>query len=769
MEPIDVEVIDGPFAGIPAVLISHLGHDVQVEVTVFGRSTRLDLHVNQVRIAGARLRPEPAADAHASLRERITAEHELLAVTEAFTYFLERVDTPETDPAGEWDAHQALLDRARARAREREASALDRYDRQLAGLPADEARQAVDDDAAFWHPGTTAVRDQHARFSEPREPDAEQRLLAAISGEQPDEPRVSPREQARRRLEQARLAAEERDYEQWRADLPPDRRHAYPARGNPTRYAYARAPRLDVSRPPERSVEWAIRSKTGVGRGPIPREALEAVDGLSLTLHRPADPAPLGWLPNLQWLSVSSSVAVDLVALAAVLRSVGALRDLTIDAPVHDIAPLAQLTQLRNLRLGHTRVTDISPLANLARLSDLSVCDGPLSDLAPLSGLRLSRLFVYRTRVSDLSPLSGMPTLGVLGLVGCPVRDLETVTTLPALHFVNLRRTPVTDLGDLPRRAPGVTFEGVDENTGDEAGHELAAAAPIPGDVPTTPAPDARAADLRAEFHAAGDDYARRRRLEPAMLAGRRLDLVQEIVGSGRTVVGLLLPGGVGDVPFPDNPWNIPPSADLTQALARVWAPVAAYAPRFVTAVHDRTLALALLTDDGAPALGYFTWRHDDDRAGRLVEAPDTLDRFADPARAYYLSLVVGSAPHNADPTAVVPRLAGPVPRPVRDFWAVHHSLGDFDNIGGGLDCNTLEFFNDDSWTVVAQRLDGHPPDRFVHAVGSGNFDTYVLDLDMLDSAGNPTVAHWAYKEWEIGDHRQYWEWLDATGTDLIF
>lgn len=711
---------------------------------------------------------DAAGSSHASLREQIVDQHELLAATEAFTFFLERIDAPETDLAREWDAYLAHRDETRTRARERGRTALERFDRQLASLPIGEAQQAIAADTAFWHPGTAAAQEQRVLLNEP---DVEQRLLAAIFGERLDEPGASHRDRARRRLERARLAAEERDHERWRADLPPDERDAHPARGNPSRYAYAHAPRLDVSCPPERSVEGAIRSKTGIGKGPIPQEALDAVDGLSLTLHRPADLTPLGQLRNLSWLSVHSTVSLDLETLASTLRPARALRDLTIDAPVSDITPLARLTQLRNLKLEHTRVTDIGPVADLTQLADLSVCDGPLSDLTPLSGLRLGRLFVYRTRVSDLSPLAGMPTLMVLGLVGCPVRDLEVVTTLPALHFVNLRRTPITDLGDLPERAPEVTFEGVNEHAGEEAGAEATAVVAAGAGAPAEPVPDALATDLLTEFRTVGDDHARRGRLERAMLAGRRLDLVQEVLGghfqSARsTAVGLLLSGAAGDVPFPDNPWGIPPGAGLTQALRQVWAPVAGFAPRFVRTVHDRTLGLALLIDEnGTHALGYFTWR-----SGGDVDAPDDLDRFADPARDLYLSVVVGSAPHAADPTAVVPRLAGPVPRPIRDFWAIHHGMDTgFDCIGGDLACNTLEFFADDGWSAVAERLDGLPPDRFVHAVGNGNYDTYVLDLDMLDSAGNPTVAHWAFKEWEVGGHTQYWEWLDGTGTDLIF
>ena len=777
MDEIQVEVTDGPFAGLPAVLISHIGDQVRVQVTIFGRQKPLDLHADLVRIAGTQPPEElstadAASSSHESMREQIVVEHERLAAAEAFAFFLERVDAPENDLAREWDAHLSHRDEARTRALARKQTALDQFDRQLASLPVDEALQIIAGDAAFWRPGTIAVRDQRVRFPEP---DPEERLLAAVFGEQLDEPHVSPREQARQRLQRARLAAEERDYERWKADLSPDEQHAYPTRGNPARYAYARAPRHDVGLPPERSIEWAIRSKTGVGDGPIPQETLEALDGLDVTLHRPTDLTPLGWLPNLRWLSVHSNVPVDLVTLASVLRSARTLRDLTIDAPVRDISPLAQVTQLRNLHLEHTHVTDIAPLANLTQLSDLSVCDGPLSDLTPLSGLRLDRLFVYRTRVSDLSPLAGMATLEVLGLVGCPVRDLTVVTTLPALRFVNLWRTPVTDLGDLPERAPWVTYEGVGEDITDEAGTETTAATSARGDARATPISDAMAADLRTEFHAAGDDHVRRGRFERAMLGGRRLDLVQEIIGShpdsgSSSVVGLLLRGGVGDTPFPDNPWGIPPDADLAKALARVWTPVDGFAPRFVTAAHDRTLGLALLIDEnGTPTLCYLTWKRYDGPEG-LVDPPDSLDRFADPERDYHLSLVFGSAPHVADPTTVVPLLAGPVPRPVRDFWAIHYSLDNgWECIGNSLGCNTLEFFGDESWTVVAERLEGLPPDRFVHAVGNANYDTYLLDLDTLDSADNPTVAHWAFKEGQIGDHKQYWEWLDSTGTDLIF
>jgi hypothetical protein len=500
---------------------------------------------------------------------------------------------------------------------------------------------------------------------------------------------------------------------------------------------------------------------------------LTSLDGLRLDLHRPAgDLSLLALLPNLRWLAVHSTVPVDVAALAAALARATHLRDLTIEAPIDGIGPLAQLTQIANLSLDGTRITDLTPLATATHLRDLSIRNGPLEDLTPLAGLRLRRLFVYRTRVRDLSPLAGMPTLQVLGLVGCPVRDLPVVTTLPALHHVNLSGTGITDLGDLPQRVPRVTFEGTGELP----------PAPFDASTPTLtmePLADEPAAALLAEFHAAEGNWSHLNQLKRTMLATRRLDLVQQLVnemedGEGTPLAtGLFMRDGVGDVPFPANPWGITADSGLAAALTRVWAPVADLAPRFVTAVRDHTLALTLLTRaDGSTTLGYFTWRRDDDGSGRLIPQPDSLERFADPALDYHLSLVAGAAPHHADPTAWVPLLAGPVPRAIRDFWAIHHSLHPRYGygIGGTLHENALEFLHGNSWSVAAKRLGGLPPDRFVHSVGRTDYDAYVLDLDVLDGTGNPTVATWAWKEeWEVLQHKPFWDWLDSTGSELVF
>lgn len=529
-------------------------------------------------------------------------------------------------------------------------------------------------------------------------------------------------------------------------------------RGDPTRYKYARAARSDELRPPESVVELHLRSLTGVTEGPIPDFALDALDGFWLHLSGGGDFALLSRVRNLEWLAVASVAGFDMGALVAALRGATRLRSLHIEAPIEDISALGALTGLRRLDLRQTRVTDVRPLAQLGTLSDLSITDGPLADLSPLAGLRLDRLFVYRTNVTDLSPLAGMPALQVLGVAGCPVRDLSVVTTMPALHHVNLRGTPIADLGGLRDLVPQVTFEG----TADSGRKPLPAASG--GDTRPTDA-------VLAEFRATGD-FARKWELMPVLVARREVGAVEPVIrfrtGRDWSVRGMLLEGGEGDVPFPPNPWGVPPDADLDRALAHIWHPIAGLAPRFSALLRRHTVGLVLVADeDGTTALTYLTvvteeqYQSYEPSAWEIGGEPIRLAEVAEPG--VVLQFPMGTAPHAADPHATLPLLAGPVPAPLRAFWAVHHRLG---NIGGDLRGNVLDFVDDD-WETGLQRTGGTPPDRIVRSVGEGDFATYVLDLDILDPAGHPTVARWDWKEWNLGDHRKFWDWLDTVGVTM--
>ncbi|REF00839.1 leucine-rich repeat domain-containing protein [Thermomonospora umbrina] len=539
---------------------------------------------------------------------------------------------------------------------------------------------------------------------------------------------------------------------------------ATPIAGDPSRYRYARAERLDVAHPPDQVVELRLRSITGVHEGPIPQHSLDEIEGFWLHLSRPADFTALAGLRRLRWLAVEAPTDIDVAGLSTALAAATSLRNLHIEAPIADLTSLSALGGLSELWLGHTRVTDLTPLAGLTGLRDLVVEDGPLTDLTPLAGLRLNRLYVYRTQVTDLSPLAGMELLEVLGLNGCPVSDLSVTAELPGLRHVNLRRTGVVDLGDLPARLPSVTFEGLADGEPPLLDED--------GGLPSATDPLARFRET--------EDFTDRWQLLPALIATRDREAIQDVVGfegrPGLTLQGLFLQGGVGDVPFPANPWGVPPDAGLAQALTHLWQPIAALAPRFVATLRVRTLGLALLTDDaGTATLGYLTWGRDADaqapREQRLRQAtrePITLDALVGHGGDVHVRVVFGTAPRLVDPAATVPLLGGPVPAPIREFWAVHHSFGShFGGIVGALRCNTLGYFDGDGWEQVAERLGGHPPDRFVHGVGSDHYESFLLDLDLLDAAGYPTIARWAFKEWTIGDHKPFWDWLDGDGTRL--
>ncbi|GIJ70553.1 hypothetical protein Voc01_054700 [Virgisporangium ochraceum] len=541
----------------------------------------------------------------------------------------------------------------------------------------------------------------------------------------------------------------------------PDRTDTAAVSGDPSRYAYARAALHrddDPAGPPaERRVELALRSLTGVTDGPVPQADLDAIDGLRLRTSGATAFNQLSTLRNLQWLSIETTVPFDLAPLVDAVAGADALGDLSLSGPVDDIAPLARLHGLRILRLENTGVTDVRPLAGLAYLHDVGITDGPLADLSPLAALPLTRLFVYDTRVTDIGPLTGHPSLQVLGLCGCRIDDLSPTATMPSLHYVNLSRSRFVGLDALRTRLPHVTFEARADDAGPTPPEPATAA-------PTTAGPDARdAATLLARYRET-EDFEERCALELPLVASRDPEAVQEVVRdreiTAYTVRGMLFRDGVGNLPFAANPWGVGSGDDWSAALDRVWAPVADHAPRFVAAVRARTVALVLLADpQGSTHLAYLSVLSDADEPG----SGPGLD---DPRPDLYLQIVLGRAPEPTDATAVVPVMAGPVPRPVRDFRAAHAGFG---RLRAEVDRNVDDWFGRGTGFATG-RLDGLPPDRFVVGAGMIDWQGYLFDLDVLDDDGAPTVVSWAFKEsGRISDHTSFWDWVDSDGAEVAF
>jgi Leucine-rich repeat (LRR) protein len=126
------------------------------------------------------------------------------------------------------------------------------------------------------------------------------------------------------------------------------------------------------------------------------------------------------------------------------------LRTLSIDSfTLTDLTPIADLIELQNLRIAHTRVTNFAPLASLKNLRTLELIVTPVSDLGFLSDLpELERLNLYGTRVSSLTPFSQSKALRELTLSGDLICELEPLSSLQLLEklFIYSFRWSLTDL-----------------------------------------------------------------------------------------------------------------------------------------------------------------------------------------------------------------------------------------------------------------------------------------------------------------------------------
>ena len=115
---------------------------------------------------------------------------------------------------------------------------------------------------------------------------------------------------------------------------------------------------------------------------------------------------------------------------------------------VTDLAPLAGLTQLKELNLMGTGAVDLSPLAGLANLEDLKLANPEISDLSPLAGLTNMKILhldngsLTSSKILDLSPLAGMTQLEQLYIPSTPnYTDFSPLSGLTQLRELTMMGT----------------------------------------------------------------------------------------------------------------------------------------------------------------------------------------------------------------------------------------------------------------------------------------------------------------------------------------
>lgn len=172
----------------------------------------------------------------------------------------------------------------------------------------------------------------------------------------------------------------------------------------------------------------------------------------------------LAGFTRLHALELSAHAEVELLGLDALapLAELTELRELDLgDAGWSDVLALANLSALERLDLRSSEVVRLDPLRDLSALRELNLrgCTG-LSDLGPLAGLtRLEHLRLGYTRVRDLRPLAKLEQLTTLELAGTPVSELSPIFQLPSLRKLDLKACEIDHVAPLIAR--GVTVYGL--------------------------------------------------------------------------------------------------------------------------------------------------------------------------------------------------------------------------------------------------------------------------------------------------------------------
>ena len=153
---------------------------------------------------------------------------------------------------------------------------------------------------------------------------------------------------------------------------------------------------------------------------------------------------PLAKLSSLKKVSISNTPVTDLMP----LRNLNQLEELDISGTqVVSLEPLRYSNHLRSLKMKKTPVMSLTVLSGLMALEILNFSSTGIDSLQSLAELTaLKDLRFSETRVSDLQPLSGLTNLEVLYFTHTPVLDLNPLKNLTNLSLVFFDNTGVRSL-----------------------------------------------------------------------------------------------------------------------------------------------------------------------------------------------------------------------------------------------------------------------------------------------------------------------------------
>ncbi len=223
-----------------------------------------------------------------------------------------------------------------------------------------------------------------------------------------------------------------------------------------------------------------------------------------------------------------------------------------------------------------------------------------------------------------------------------------------------------------------------------------------------------------------------------------------------------------------ENPWHIRTDEAVQTAIARVWAPVMRYSPRFVALLSEYTLGLALFTHKatGECYLGYLhlvpfaSYELRKYGIERRVPSATSIAHLLAWLDQGHLCLLLGYPPRDPDYGGLAHLPHFRLPLALRELYAIHSGL---DGAGGYVIeppqrvQRLLGWISEEEKYLLDRfhaRTLGLLPNQFVAFAPDGFGNTQVFDLDCLDERQDPQVADWDHETWEVSRREPFWQWF---------
>jgi len=154
-----------------------------------------------------------------------------------------------------------------------------------------------------------------------------------------------------------------------------------------------------------------------------------------------SDLAPLANLVQLRALNVNRTGLSELGSLASLTNLVSL--DLDFNS-LFDLSPLSSLQKLTTLDLGYNQISDLSALSSLTKLTTLYLHNNQISDVSTLSSLtNLTKLDLGYNQISDVSALSSLMSLSAIYLKHNQISDVSALLALTGLKYIDLTSNPL--------------------------------------------------------------------------------------------------------------------------------------------------------------------------------------------------------------------------------------------------------------------------------------------------------------------------------------